>query len=209
MKPNDFTRMDRRSALKWVGAALVAFPLLDFKTLAEYPAGLKETLSDPNLFHPGRLWGRELTAEELKTAASLADVIIPADDQSPSASQVGIGDFLDEWVSAPYPVQQADLKLVREGLRWMNTEANKRFQKDFADLDDAQKAKICDDICYLPKATEEFKGAAVFFARMRDLTASGFYTTDAGFRDLRYIGNIPLTKFKGPPPNVLEYLKLA
>ena len=28
-------------------------------------------------------------------------------------------------------------------------------------------------------------------------------------KDLRYIGNIPLVKFDGPPKEVLEYLKLV
>ncbi|MEO8425822.1 MAG: hypothetical protein ABI651_01790 [Verrucomicrobiota bacterium] len=29
-----------------------------------------------------------------------------------------------------------------------------------------------------------------------------------GMKDLRYIGNVPLVKFDGPPKEVLEYLKL-
>jgi hypothetical protein len=208
MNDRQFKKMDRREALKWVGAAIIAFPLLELPSHAAAP-NLKHTLSDPDLFHPGKLWDRVLTPEELLTVAALCDGIIPADDQSPSASQVGLADFIDEWVSAPYPIQQADKKTIREGLAWLNTESQKRFQKDFTALTDEHKTKICDDICYIPKATAEFQTAAAFFARFRDLTASGFYTTNEGMRDLAYKGNVPLTTFKGPPPEVLQYLKLA
>jgi hypothetical protein len=44
---------------------------------------------------------------------------------------------------------------------------------------------------------------------VRDLTAVGFYTTDAGMKDLQYIGNMALPKFTGPPPEVLKHLGLA
>ncbi len=208
MNNHELKRMDRREALKWVGAALVAFPLLELPSHAAAPK-IKHTLSDPDLLHPGKLWDRVLTPDELRAAAALSDVIIPADDKSPAASQVGLADFIDEWVSAPYPIQQADKKTIREGLAWLNAEAQKRFQKDFAALAEDQKTKICDDICFVPKAAAEFKTAAEFFARMRDLASTGFYTTKEGMRDLAYKGNVPLTAFKGPPPEVLEYLKLT
>jgi hypothetical protein len=200
-------RLDRREALKWVGAALVAFPLMEWS--ADAASELKHTLSDPDLLHPGTLWDRVLTKSELRTVTALGDVIIPKDEKSPSASQVGLPDFIDEWVSAPYPTHQADLKQIRAGLAWLDAEGKKRFQNDFATLKPAEQAAICDDLCYLPKAAPEFKTAAEFFARMRDLTATGFYTTTEGMKDLQYKGNVPLPVFKGPPPEVLKHLKLA
>jgi hypothetical protein len=202
-------RMDRRTALKWVGSAMVVFPMLELKGFGDASPALKETLTDPNLLHPGKLWDRVLTPEELRGVAALSDVIIPADDESPSASKVGIADFFDEWVSAPYPQQQIDLKQLRDGLGWLKSESQKRFQKEFADLSEEQKTAICDDICYEPKSKPEFKTAAEFFARFRDLTATGFYTSTEGMKDLRYKGNVPLSTFKGPPHEVLQYLKLA
>ncbi len=201
-------RISRREALKWVAAAMAAYPLLQSSSLAA--AGkIKHTLTDPDLLHPGKLWDRVLTKEELRTVAALCEVIIPADEKSPGAAKVGVPDFIDEWVSAPYPIQEEDRKQVQEGLVWLNAEAKKRFGNDFASLAEEQKTRICDDICYLPKAREEFKAAAGFFARMRDLTASGFYTTNEGMKDLQYIGNIPMLTFDGPPRKVLEYLKLT
>jgi hypothetical protein len=209
MNADEPKTISRREALKWVAAAVAAYPLLQGSGFAAGNGKFKHTLSDPNLLHPGKLWDRILTREELRTIAALSDVIIPADEKSPSASKVGVPDFINEWVSAPYPVQEADKTTVREGLVWLDAEAKKRFSGDFASLTDEQKTKICDDICYVPKARPEFQKGAVFFARMRDLAGSGFYTTPQGMKDLQYIGNMPMLKFDGPPPKVLEYLKLV
>jgi hypothetical protein len=70
-------------------------------------------------------------------------------------------------------------------------------------------AAICDDICNAVAAKEEFRAAAYFFARFRDLTAAGFYTTPAGRNDLNYVGNVPLAAFEGPPLEVLKAAGLA
>src|SRR5262249_11696185 len=140
---------------------------------------------------------------------ALCDVIIPADASSPSASAVGVVSFIDEWVSAPYPRHVKDRKVVVDGLAWIDAEAQRRFSKNFADLPESGQAAICDDICYEPKAKHEFKDAARFFARFRDLTAGGFYTSPEGFKDLKYIGNMPLATFDGPPIEVLKQVGLA
>jgi hypothetical protein len=140
---------------------------------------------------------------------ALCDLIIPADDHSPSASAVGVVDFLDEWVSAPYPSQRQDRALIEEGLVWLDAESTRRFGTEFAAAKAADQSVLCDDICDPARAKKAFAGAATFFARFRDLTASGFYTTPAGSRDLGYVGNVPLLKFEGPPLDVLRKLGLS
>jgi hypothetical protein len=163
--------------------------------------------TDPNLtkhYQPGELWPLTFTEAQRRTAAALSDVIVPADAESPAASAIGVVDFIDEWISAPYPDQQADRAIVLPGLAWIDEEATKRFAKPFLALDDAQKTAICDDICLTAKAKPEFKAAARFFNTYRNLTSGGFYSTPQGRKDLRYIGNIPLAQFDGPPPEVLR-----
>jgi len=91
----------------------------------------------------------------------------------------------------------------------LNVESKSRFSKEFADLSEAEKHQICDDVCHAPKAKPEFEPAAQFFAKFRNLTAGGFYTTKEGMKDIQYIGNIPLQAFTGPPPEVLAHLKLT
>ena len=207
-------RMDRRQAIKWVLAASATVSLLDLQAFGQ---GAKANAAagygaDPDLmreYQPGDLWPLTLSQEQHGTVAALCDVIIPADGKSPSASSVGVPDFIDEWISAPYPDQQADRKIIVEGLAWLEAESRKRFKKKFADLSERQKRKICDAVCYLPKAKASFVTAAKFFAKFRNLTAGGFYTTPQGWADLQYIGNVPLTRFEGPPPEVLKHLRLA
>jgi hypothetical protein len=39
-----------------------------------------------------------------------------------------------------------------------------------------------------------------FFAKLRNLTCDGFYTSKIGIEDLKYIGNSALAEFPGCPP---------
>jgi gluconate 2-dehydrogenase gamma chain len=210
--------MERRDALKVMAAAsgLVA---ITSRAAAQNPqtpvprpqtpaVGPRGTPTDPDLLHPKKDWPRKLSARELATLAVLCDTIIPADEKSPAASTVGVPAYINEYVSAPYDGQMRDLIRVRGGLAWLNTESNERFGKPFIRLTAAERGQICDDICYLPRAKPEFQAAARFFDLIRDLTAVGFYTTDAGMRDLQYIGNVALPRWDGPPPAVLKHLGL-
>jgi hypothetical protein len=207
--------MDRRTTVKWMLAASAAMPLLNRRVLGETPAAQLTAHgygTDPDLskaYHPGDLWPLILTRAQRRTAAALCDVIIPGDTGSPGAVTVGVVDFLDEWISAPYPRQQEDRTMVLEGLTWMDAEALRRFEKKFADLSESQQLGICDDICYEKNAAAAFADAAKFFARYRDLTAGGFYSTPEGRRDIGYIGNVPLVKFDGPPAGLLDKLGLG
>ncbi len=215
MSRHDHPRLDRRTALKWMLTAAASAVALGPRSLAApgaaAPSG-KPYGTDPELnrdYKPGDLWPLTLSDAERRTAAALCAAIIPADDQSPSAASVGVHDFIDEWISAPYPDQQKDRQPVLDGLAWIDAEAKRRFGKNFADLDDKETAAICDDLCHAPDARPEMAGGAKFFALYRNLTAGGFYTTPVGMKDLQYIGNMPLAEFKGPPPEVLRKLGLA
>lgn len=224
--------MERRDALKAMAAA-AGLPILEQLTAerldaqatptahptaapaaAQQPVsprpsgGPRGTPSDPDLLHPRADWPRRLSASELATVSVLCDTIIPADAHSPAASTVGVPAYINQYVSAPYEGQQRDLVRVRGGLAWLNTESDRRFGRPFIRLSAAQRAQICDDICYLPKAKPEFQAAARFFDLMRDLTATGFYTTQEGMTDLKYVGNVALPKFEGPPPEVLRHIGL-
>jgi hypothetical protein len=215
--------MDRRDAVKAMAIA-TGLPILANRLAAQTPqapgaasqaasaavhTGPRGTPTDPDLLHPRAPWPRKLSAHELATLAVLCDTIIPADAKSPAASTVGVPAYINEYVSAPYDGPMRDLIRVRGGLAWLNSESLERFGRPFARLRADERTRICDDICYLPNAKPEFHTAARFFDLIRDLTATGFYTTDAGMRDLQYIGNVALPRFDGPPPEVLKHLGLA
>lgn len=221
--------MKRREALKAMATSAVAVPLTGALALpsearalpvleatpneevdpAPPVAGPRGTKWDPDLLRPKVTWSMKLTAAELVTLSALCDMIIPADAKSPAASVVGVPAYINEYVSAPGDWYERTLVQVRGGLAWLDVESNKRFGKRFASATNAQRTQICDDICYVPKAKAEFHAAAKFFARVRDLSAEGFYTTDAGMKDIGYVGNVAMLKFDPPPPEVLKRLGLA
>jgi len=206
---------DRRTTIKWMLAAAASMPLLNQRSWSQEVTALPAYRgygTDPDLtklYRPGDAWPLTLSQAQRRTAAALCNVIIPDDGRSPNAESVGVVDFIDEWVSAPYPRQTADRPIVLEGLAWMDAEALLRFEKYFAELDQSQQHAICDDICYEPNAKPKFARAAAFFTRYRDLTVGGFYSTPTGSRDIGYIGNVALPKFDGPPPELLRRLGLG
>jgi hypothetical protein len=193
---------DRRTAIKWVLAASAALrlPGVAFDAAAAAPAA-QGYGKDPDLlkkYAAGDLWPLTLTKEQRVTATALCDLIIPEDAHSPAASKVGVVDFIDEWISAPYPEHAADRKIVLEGLSAIESEAQRRFKTPFAKLSPTQLSTIADAIVTEP-----------FFVRYRALTAGGFYTTPVGTRDLKFVGNVATTTFEGPTQEVLRKLGLA
>ena len=165
--------------------------------------------TDPDLLKPnkpGDLWPLTFDNAQRKTVTALADLIIPADHLGPAASQVGVVEMIDEWISAPYPEQQAHRPIILEGLAWLEAESKTRFTKSFAQLSDQQQQAIADDIHYTETAKPNFEKPAAFFALFRSLCASAYYATPAGWKAIGYVGNIALPSFEGPPPEVLERL---
>ena len=205
------SRLPRRTVLKWFAALAAATQIPDFgsHTQAAGPAAAKGYGSDPDLskfYQPGDFWPLTFTPAQRETTTALADLILPADHLGPAASEVRVPDFIDEWISAPYAPQQKDRDALLPGLAWLEDESHKRFSKTFAALGDAEKRAIADDICWPADAKPEFKKAAAFFVKFRSLAASAYYGTEAGWKAIGYVGNVPLARFDGPPPEVLEKL---
>ena len=208
--------MDRRTTIKWVLAAGAAWPLAKVKAaVGAAPSAVSSEArgygTDPMLlktYHPGELWPLIFDAHQRRLASVLTDIIVPADEKSPGASAVGAVEFIDEWVSAPYPEHRRDRTVVVDGFAWLDAEAVRRSGKAFADLGAGEQHAICEDICDPSRASTERREAARFFSRFRDLTAGAFYTTPVGRNDLGYIGNVALAHFDGPPQELLARLGL-
>lgn len=217
MKASDEpARMERRTAIQWMlsAAATLALPGRPAAEAAvtPIPANISGYGTDPSMvriYKPGDVWPLTFSVRERRAAVALCDVILPADDSSPAASGVGVPDFLDEWVSAPYPAQEGDRRVVLQGLKWMDEEAQCRFQEDFADLSAKRQNEICEDLARPSPAKTELKMAASFFKRYRDLTLGAYYTTPEGMKAADYVGNVPLAAFSGPPEEALRHVGLA
>lgn len=196
--------LSRREALKRVIGLSIALSALELGSAGAAARGIG---TDPNLLKREIPWERVLTAEEMKIVTALGDIIIPADENGPAASAVGVPDFINEWVSAPYDAQQKDGKVIRDGLAWIDSEAKKRFGKGFADAEAAQQTALLDDI--VAEGTAARKSARGFFTNFRDKVAGGYYSTVEGWKAIGYVGNVPMVEFPGPPPEVLKHLGLT
>lgn len=204
------TRLSRRDVLKWFAASLAAANLPEFTAGAEPVAPLAKGYgTDPdlaNFYKPGDFWPLTFAPAQRAAATALADVILPADHLGPAASALRVPDYIDEWISAPYPAQQLDRTVLLPGLQWLDDESKKRFGQPFAQLSEPKQHAICDDICGASEPPASLRKAASFFRRFRTLAASAYYATEAGWKAIGYVGNVARATFDGPPPEVLAKL---
>ena len=140
------------------------------------------------------------TAAEMATITVLGDIIIPKDEKSGSASDAKVPDFI-EFIVKDIPDHQTPM---RGGLRWLDMQCLNRYGKVFTDCSKAQQIELIDMIAYPNKAKPEMAQGVAFFNRMRDLTASGFFTSEIGVKDVGYAGNTP-NKWTGVPDDILKH----
>lgn len=198
--------VDRRTAIQWVivASALPALPRRAAAAanivVAHNPAP-EGYGTDPNLLHPVTPWQRTMTLHQLQLTAVLADLILPGTADAPAPSAIGIPDFVDEWISAPYPEQNRDRNIILPGLAWLDDESRRRWQRGFLDLDEENRQEILRLIATRQRSsavTTEYS----FLRRLRFLVVGAYYTTPEGFRDIGYVGNIAMTSY--PPPTGQE-----
>ena len=144
------------------------------------------------------------TKHELATITILADIIIPEDEASGSASDAGVPDFI-AFIVKDKPEFQTPM---RSGLKWLDIQCQNRFDKSFSDCSEKQQLQMVDAIAYPEQAKPEMKKGVAFFSLMRNLTATGFFTSEIGVKDIGYMGNRP-NQWKGVPDEVLKQHKLA
>ena len=227
MSEESLTRVDRRTTLRWLAATLGAGAVAacgdsgaqkraaDAAARAVADLGVPKPISGqgygryPDTRNPTVTWERTMTEAQLRLTRKVADLIVPADDVSPSAGQLGVQDFIDEWVSAPYAGQRADREQIFAGLTWLEQEAMDRADgaRFFAAGRPVQEA-ILDDIAYKDRVKPGLEEQAAFFHKLRYLVTSAFYASEEGWADLGYRGNMPTTgPYPGPTKEALGHLE--
>lgn len=206
--------MDRRKSIKAliIGTASTGIMLDACKTpdkkaeqaASDAEAANADRMPEEKVFNKKLLEETFFTAAEMVTITILADIIMPKDAVSGSASDAKVPDFI-EFIVKDMPHHQTPM---RGGLRWLDMESLKRFEKSFAAITDQQRIQIVDDIAYPAKAKPEFKQGVAFFNLMRNLTATGFYTSEIGGKDIGYVGNRP-NQWNGVPDDVLKQYGLS
>ncbi len=154
----------------------------------------KKLLSEPNFF----------TSHEMKTITVLADIIIPADEISGSASEAKVPEFI-AFIVKDMPNHQVPMK---GGLRWLDIYCLKKYEKSFIDCNSTEQLAVVDEIAYPKKAKPEMSQGVKFFNLLRDLTSTGFYTSQEGVKDIGYKGNTP-NQWNGVPTEVLAQYGLT
>jgi hypothetical protein len=144
------------------------------------------------------------TEAEMATITILGDIIIPRDEISGSASDAKVPDFI-EFIVKDMPQHQTPM---RGGLRWLDVQCLNRYEKPFKDCNKQQQMELVDAIAWPKKAKPGMAQGVSFFSLMRNLTATGFYTSEIGGKDVGYIGNTP-NQWNGVPDDVLKQYKLA
>ena len=215
--------LDRRSALKAMAAAAAVPVLGTFEIGEEQMLRAREAAETAVLaeMQGAQYTPKFFTRHEYQTVRTLVDYIIPRDERSGSATDAGVPQYMDFVLSdqtpppgPPNPTPRfyvaptASQISVRGGLAWLDNECARRFGagKTFLAAADAQRRQVLDDIAWPAKAKPELSHGVAFFTRMRDMTASGFYSSKMGIQDVRYMGNVPLAKWDGCPPEVIAKL---
>jgi gluconate 2-dehydrogenase gamma chain len=216
--------MDRRKSLKAIALGTVSTGLLlNACKLADKKADKSDLLKDAG--KPGSTGSSDtginrmkeevehekevnsmtfFTPREMATITLLGDIIIPKDDVSGSASDAKVPAFI-EFIVKDMPEHQVPM---RGGLRWLDMLCLKRYNNSFSDCNKQQQMEMVDAIAWPKKAIPEMKPGVAFFSLMRNLTATGFYTSEIGGKDVGYIGNVP-NQWNGVPDDVLKQYNLA
>jgi gluconate 2-dehydrogenase gamma chain len=154
----------------------------------------------------GQAAGQQLhffTPPEFALVTVLADLVLPADERSGSATEVGAPQFMDYILSTDSVTENTRLG-IRGGLGWMDAESRRRYERPFVELAEWEQTAILDDIAWPARARPEMSHGVVFFSRFRDMVASAFWSSEVGVRDLQYMGNVPHFNWDGCPPAVLR-----
>lgn len=205
--------MDRRKSLKLIATGAIASPLVLDSCKNPTDSNEKSSNSAFNLDRsPDELLlekkileqGNFFTPQEMATLTVLVDIIIPADEISESASKAGVPAFLDfivrDMTSHQIP--------MRGGLRWLDMHCMKLFNQPFVGCSSTEQLSIIDQIAYPEKAAKSVQQGVSFFTLLRNLTATGFYTSQVGVKDLGYAGNQP-NQWNGVPAEILNSYGLA
>lgn len=219
----------RRDTLQWMMAA-AALPLahwsapvraagnataLPFDIIADWPDAIappppaKGYGRDPDLQAPKVVWPLTLTKSQRATVDLLGDMILPADDQSPGAGALGVGAFVDEWISAPYPVQRSDRTTIVSGLIWLDAQSQAIYHKPFVDITQPQRARLLDALT-VDTPVAKMMAPVAFMDKLRHLFVLGFYSLPEGKADMGFIGDQPTPgDYPGPSPEALAHLAQA
>ncbi len=209
----------RRELLRASALTLTSLGVLDTRGAAVAHALVQEERQDSG-YQP-----RWFKAHEWETVVHLVDMILPADDVSVSAADVGVSEFIDLMCSESTRLQ----RVFSSGLLWLDARTRREHGSRFLDCSSEQQIALLDLLSkhghepdppgyegldesveyagffdYGTEAPSELRPGASFFGWMRRLAVDGFYTSPEGIADVGYIGNDFLRRYT-VPDEAIEY----
>jgi gluconate 2-dehydrogenase gamma chain len=148
------------------------------------------------------------TPHEWRTVRVLADMVIPRDERSGSATDAKAPEFVD-FMLAEKDTSERSRVAMRGGLAWLDVEMRRRFGHDFLAAASRERTAVLDDIAFPRTARPEFQAGVTWFNRFRDAVGGAFFSSQTGWQDLRYMGNVFNPNWNGCPPAALDKLGVS
>jgi gluconate 2-dehydrogenase gamma chain len=143
------------------------------------------------------------TRHNFLTLKKLADLIIPADEHSPGASDAGAAEYIDFLSS-----RNADLAAIfNGGLAWIDDYMQKKHGADFLSANTDQQTGLLDLLAYRRNATPETAPGRAFWVWVRNMVVDAYYTSPVGVKDIGFMGNTVVAHFSVPQEAVDYVMK--
>jgi hypothetical protein len=206
----------RRAAIRNLALGLVSAGVLDLEAAQHVHNAANQEKSANGSYKP-----KFFTPHQYKTVRRLAELIVPADETSPSAVEAGAPEFIDLLCSQSTKLGD----IYNGGLGWLDAEMRRRYNSAFADAQPASQTAFLDSLVAAEQAEQkrlgetvhyergdhyrEFSGYAtqrpselnpgvMFFDWVRKMTVDAFYTSQTGVKDLDFRGNRAISKYEVP-----------
>ena len=169
-------------------------------TRYEYGRTPEEKLYDDKLFEK-----KFFSNEELLTLDKLCNLILPPNDFG-SIKDAEVVQLI-EFMAKDIPSYQEPL---RKGLSWIDNESKNRFDNLFIDIPNSSQKEILEEIAYYDpnKNMNDLPEPVQWFNLVRNLTMTGYFTSEVGIKELGYKGNTP-NFWDGVPQDVLDQYGLS
>lgn len=194
MNPENHAGLDRRQALRELAVGATALWVSELAMFAEEQAihahvALTQAGRAPAAFVP-----KVLVGPHLETVAVVAEHIIPTTD-TPGARAARVDQFVDYTLDAATPAVR---ERFLEGLQWLDGRSRAQFGNAFSAATSAQQIDLLTRLSADDAASREGEVGAQFFAAIKSMTITGYYSTEIGLRqELGDPGQLVLARFDG------------
>ena len=166
--------MNRRDSLK-----LLAFASLASIVPGCTPADLEKATDKLASAGADGLDNRKptiLNAHRFDMVRLLANYIIPSDERSGNAADALVPEFIDFMMEDIPSIKTS----IINGLAWLDNRCQTEFDEDFLGCVEADQRSILDRIAFPNDVEDDMEEGARFFTAMRNLTATGFFSSKMG-----------------------------